>query len=176
MSRSALPVLMKATDDGALIPCGPFHADRAMKQFKPGHRYPMLPMEGRSDKSHNHQFAWLKEAWQSLPEQYASEPWAQSPEHLRKFALIRKGFCDTMTVAVGSNAAAIRTAAAMRRLDEYAVVSVEGSTVHVFTPQSQSRRAMGKERFQASKDAILDYIAGLIGVTPETLQRQREAA
>lgn len=175
MSRSALPVLMQATDDGALIPCGRFHAERAMQQYEPGRRYSMAPVEDRSTASHGHQFAWLREAWQSLPEKYAAEPWAQSPEHLRKYALIRTGYCDTRTYAVGSNAAALRVALMARDLNEYALASVEGSTVHVFTAHSQSYRAMGKERFQASKDAILTFIAGLLEVDPATLERQDAA-
>lgn len=129
----------------------------------------------RSERSHNHEFGWLRDAHASLPEQYAMEPWAQTPEHLRKYALIRTGYCTTDTVAVGSNAAALRVAAFVRGREEYTLTSVQGATVHTFTPESQSRKAMGKERFQASKTAIMEFIANLLGCTVEELARARSA-
>ena len=131
--------------------------------------------EPRSSASHRHEFAWLREAFKSLPEKYAMEPWAQSPEHLRKYSLIRTGFCTTETLAAGTNAAALRMAAFIRAREEYTLTSVEGSTVHVFSAESQSTRAMGKERFQASKTAIMEFIAGLIGCTPDQLPTQDAA-
>jgi len=35
---------------------------------------------------------------------------------------------------------------------------------------------MGKNRFQESKTAVLEFIAGLIGVEPEALANQERAA
>lgn len=105
------------------------------------------------------------------------EPWAQSDEHLRKYALIRTGFCSTQQQAFGSHAAAIAGAALVRSSpnEEYTLVSVQGATVHVFRPESQSVRAMGKERFQESKTAIMDFIAGLLGCTPDQLPKSEAA-
>jgi hypothetical protein len=57
-------------------------------------------------------------------------------------------------------------------MDEYALVSVEGSVVNVFSAQSQSQRAMGKQRFQASKEAVLDVLASMVGVKAEQLQHE----
>lgn len=162
-------------DGEAFVPVGGYHARQADEDYVIGMRYRLAPIDGRSDASHRHFFSALKEAWDSLPDKYAAEPWAQSPEHLRRYALIRKGFCDTQTVAAGSNAAALRVAAAMRGLNEYALVSVQGATVHVFQAESQSYRAMGKERFQQSKDAVLAFIADLLGVSPADLPRQEAA-
>lgn len=147
----------------------------ASEQFGAGELVTLAREEARSMASHRHEFAWLREAWKSLPEQYAMEPWAQSAEHLRKYALCRTSFCTTETVAAGSNAAALRMAAFIRGREEYTLVSVQGSTVHIFTAESQSVRAMGKERFQASKTAIMDFVAGLIGCTPDQLPKQEAA-
>lgn len=162
-------------DGESFVPVGDYHARKADEAYVIGMRYSMAPVGQRSRASHCHYFAALNEAWQSLPDKHAGEPWAQSPEHLRRYALIRTGFCDTLTVAAGSNAAALRTAAAMRSLNEYALVSVEASTVHVFQAQSQSMQAMGKQRFEASKEAVLGFIADLLGVDRANLPRNEAA-
>ena len=98
------------------------------------------------------------------------EPWAQSSEHLRKYALIKTGFCDTQTWVCGSKAEATRWAANMRPEDEYSIVVAQGNTVLRFIAKSQKMRAMGAQEFQASKTAIMDFIAGLLDVAPAELQ------
>jgi hypothetical protein len=142
-------------------------AERADKTYVVGEVYPMVDWHDRSQASHNHEFASLAELWSSLPEKFASEPWAQSPEHLRKFALIKCRYCDTQTYACGSRAEAERWARNLRPLDEYSIVTVEGSTVYRFTAQSQSKRAMGAKLFNESKQAIIEFIEDLIGVRKE---------
>jgi hypothetical protein len=151
-------------DGEAMVPASQFWARRADKQWVVGEVYHIVERHDRSQASHNQEFAAIGEMWKSLPERYADEPWAQSADHLRKFALIRKGYCNTQTYACGSRAEAERWAQNLRPLDEYSIVTVEGSTVYRFTAQSQSRRAMGKQLFQESKTAILEFIEDLIGV------------
>lgn len=169
------PVLIRWNGE-AFEPANPYQARIASEAYEVGLAVPMAPFEQRSTASHNHAFAWVAEAWNSLPEEHACQPWAATPDHLRKYALIRKGFCNSTQVVAGNHAAALRVAAAFRSLDEYALVTVDGQTVTHLTAQSQSMRAMGKKRFQESKTAILEYIAGLIGVEPETLAKQERAA
>lgn len=146
---------------------GRFHRLCAEK-FGQGEVLDFDPERPRSMVSHNHEFAALADMWASLPESLSEMPYAKSPETLRKHALIATGFCDVQTVACGSAAAAERVAAFSRNLacqaHGYAVVSVEGSTVRVFTPESQSMRAMGAKRFGESKRAILEWVDGLLGV------------
>ena len=141
-------------------PLRPALADR---HFVVDEDYLLVEHHERSQATHNHEFASITDLWKSLPERFSHEPWAQSAEHLRKFALIRTGFCNTQTYACGSRAEAERWAQNLRPLDEYSIVTVEGTTVHRFTAQSQSRRAMGAKRFQESKTAILEYLEDLIG-------------
>ncbi len=169
------PVLMR-WDGEAFVPANPYQARIASEAYEVGQAVPMAPFEQRSTASHNHHFAWVAEAWNSLPEGLACQPWAASPDHLRKFALIQCDYKNVMQVVAGNHAAAIRVAAAFRALDEYAVVSVEGPTVTHATAQSQSMRAMGKKRFQESKTAVLEFIADLIGVEPGALAKQEESA
>ena len=54
-------------------------------------------------------------------------------------------------------------------MDEYAIVTVSGPVVRKFTAKSQSISAMGKKDFQASKQAVLDFLSGSIGVDTGTL-------
>lgn len=130
---------------------------------------------GRSPSSHRHQFAWLKDAWGNLPESVQMMPWAETPETLRKHALIATGFHQTYTLDCGKEATARRVKAALVAAEAgkhgYAIGRVVGPVVTVWTPESQSVRAMGSKRFQESKAAILDWIAEKIGTTPEQLTR-----
>jgi hypothetical protein len=130
----------------------------------------MVEVEDRSMASHRHEFAWLKTAWDNLPEHLAAA--YHSPEHLRKRALSAAGFCSEIITDAGSHAAAERVAATCRFLDEFALVEVRGSAVIVRRAESQSWKAMGRERFQASKSAILEIIAGMVGVSQSTLSQQ----
>lgn len=146
------------------------------KDLVVGLTYQVEVRQERSKASHDQQFAEVAEAWKNLPERYHFEPWAQSPTHLRKYALIRTGFCHTQTYPCGSHAEAERWAANLRPLDEYSIVTVAGTVVHRFTAESQSYRAMGKKRFQDSKTDVLDFIAGMIHVEPTTLSANAERA
>ncbi|AKG94546.1 hypothetical protein Shpa_35 [Paracoccus phage Shpa] len=123
---------------------------------------------GRSTASHRHQFAWLTEAWITLPERLQQMPWAETAETMRKHALIATGFHQTVIVDCGSNAAAARVKAALvaaeARACGYALGQVRGRVVTVWTPESQSVRSMGGARFQESKTAIMEWVAAQLGV------------
>jgi len=47
---------------------------------------------------------------------------------------------------------------------------VRGHVVVMREAKSQSRRSMDKAEFQASKTAIMEHIAGLLGVTTQELE------
>ena len=145
----------------------------ANERYVIGERYRLEEMAERSQKSHSHFFASLNELWASLPEDKAVH--FPTPEHLRKFALIRCGYSDQRQVVCASKAEAQRVAAFVRPMDEYAVVTHHEAVVSVFTAQSQSRKAMGHKAFKESKDKVLDYIAGLIGVDRADVPQQEAA-
>lgn len=123
---------------------------------------------GRSDASHRHQFAWLKDAWLTLPESLKDAPWAETEETMRKHALIATGFHRTYTLDCGANATAQRIKAELVRAEAkaegYAIGQVRGPILTIWTPESQSHRAMGGKRFQESKTAIMDWVAAQLGV------------
>ena len=74
-------------DGEAMVPRHPRRADQL---FVVGETYPLIINEDRSVATHNHEFAWLREAWLNLPETLADL--YPSPEHLRKRALIEAGY------------------------------------------------------------------------------------
>ena len=115
----------------------------------------------RSGESHRHYFAVIKAAWGNLPEALVLE--LPSPKHLRKFALIKCGYCSKAEIIVQDNAAAIAAAALLQGMDTYAICEVKGRVVTVWRAQSQSMRAMGNKTFQESKSKVLDVISQLIG-------------
>lgn len=157
-------------DGESMVPATKREAKACDDQYVVGEQYRLADWEDRSITSHNHEFAWLHEAWQSLPETLADQ--YPSAEHLRKRALIQAGFYDEQVIDCGSNAAALRVAAAIRQRHEFSLVIVRGAFVFIRDAKSQSRRAMNKEEFQASKSAILEIIAELIGVNPQQLRKE----
>jgi hypothetical protein len=157
-------------DGEAMIPRHPRRADQL---FVIGQHYSLIEHEERSTATHNHEFAWLKEAWMNLPEALADL--YPTPEHLRKRALVQAGFYDETIIDAGTNAAAIRVASAIRAREEFSLVIVRGPAVVIRTAKSQSRRNMKKDEFQASKTAIMEIIANMIGTTAADLSQERAA-
>jgi len=135
---------------------------KAAEAYGAGEIVNLAPVEDRSAASHRHYFAAINEAWHSLNEEQTAQ-WP-SPEHLRKACLIRAGYRDERSVVCGSKANAEHVAAFIRPMDDYAIVSVSGTTVVVLTAKSQSMRAMGKQAFTESKEAVLNVLADLLGV------------
>lgn len=152
----------------AMVPHRRFQAE-ADRSFVVGESYRLVEWHDRSTATHNHEFAFVAEAWAQLPEHLTEQ--FKTPEHLRKRALIDAGFFNQQEVDAGSHAAALRVANFIAAMDEYSVVVVRGPIVIKRSPKSQSRRAMGKEEFQSSKQAVLEIVSALIDVKPETLAR-----
>lgn len=131
--------------------------------------YIMEPRESRSGNSHRHMFAWLNEAWKSMPERYTAA--FPSPEHLRKRALVEGGYYDETIVDFESKDAAIKAATAFRALDEFAWIVVRGHIVVIRRARSQAESSMNNLEFQQSKNVVLEKVAQLLGIEPEQLER-----
>lgn len=147
------------------------------ERFVVGEVYPLDQWVDHSEQSHRHQFAFVKEAWNSFPDALREQ--FPTPEHLRKHGLIRKGFCTMQQYTCGSRPEAKRMAIVLRQyLDEYAIIDMDEDRpiVTVLEAESQGFRAMNKKRFQASKEALLDFIAEISGVERETLAGVQESA
>lgn len=154
----------------ALEPVSPFMRRLANKDLVVGEQYTLVEEQPRSAKSHAHFFAVISEAHVNLPEHLAER--FPTAEGLRKYALIKAGYRDERTIVAASKAEALRLAAFIRPMDEFAIVTVNEAVVTVYTAKSQSLRAMGKADFQASKDAVLGIVAAMVGTTPDALRRE----
>lgn len=168
----APPILFTWTGD-SFSPAGSHWAKQADKHFVIGERYALIEHQERSQKSHAHYFAMVNDAWQSLPEHLAEQ--YPTSERLRKHCLIKAGYADSQTFVCASKAEAQRMAAFIRPIDEFSIVSVKEATVTRWTAKSQSVKAMGREDFQRSKDAVLQVLSDMIGTTPSELQKAKAA-
>lgn len=170
---SAQPLIF-AWDGEAMVPAGKYWARQCDEQFVVGERYRLVEENEQSDRSRAHEFAFLQEAWNSLPDELL----AQYPnvETLRKHGLIAKGYCTMVQHVCASGAEAQRLMAILKPYDAYAVVIARGNVVTVYTAVSQSRRAMGAAQFQASKTSLMEFVGDLLGVDPETIGKVERAA
>lgn len=139
------------------------------RQYAVGEEYALVVNEEASTASRGHYFASLKEAWMNLPEEIAKQ--YPSVEYLRKKALVETGHATEHVVICDTETEAKRTANLARALSGYAVIVRSGNVVKIFEAVSQSAQAMNKEKFQKSKDDVLDYVSKLIGVNRGELQK-----
>lgn len=156
-------------DGSAMRPIPRFERSCA-EEFEEEKLYRMEAVEERSSQSHSHYFASLTDAWLNLPEAIAVH--FPTVEHLRKFALIKTGYCNHSSIVTESNWAASKLGKFLRPLDEFSIVSVDGVVVSMFRAKSQSRKSMKKDEFQKSKTDVLNYVASLVNVDPSELGQQ----
>lgn len=167
----------------AMVP-HPRYAKAAEKQFVDGQEYPMIPSEERSAASHSHYFAAVNEAFKNMPENVADR-WL-NPQHMRKWALMDIGLYDEKEIEFDTKRDAMRFARHYRNWDmslplnerDYSRLFVPAKKINgtfkviVRTAKSQSRAAMGKQAFEDSKKAVLDYLEAAIGVPTGTLKKE----
>lgn len=153
--------------DGAFVPDGARLAAYCEEQFGEGEVVTFERHEERSTQSHNHYFACINEAWQNLPE---GDNRFSTPEALRKWALIRGGYCTVNDVVLPTPEAA-QTVAAFMGNSEGTIIVVRDCVVRRYTAKSQSMKAMNKDEFQRSKTDVLDIIAELLAVKRKELEK-----
>lgn len=161
------PILLTYLGQGRFKVPSDHWAHLADKHYAEGELVRMERHEMVSGASRGHYFAVLKDAHANLPDHWAVQ--FPSVEALRKFALIKAGYCDQHTFACASKAEAQRLAAFLKPVDEYALVVAKEATVTRYTAKSQSEKAMGKADFQKSKDAVLAIVAEMLGTTQKAL-------
>lgn len=125
-----------------------------------------LNQRQRTTASHNHQFAAIKDCFDSLPVRHANAPYAASAEAFRKHGLIVTGHCDVETLDMGDHDAALNAAPFIsktaKKAHGYAITVVRGSLIVCSTPHSQSYKAMGKDRFNRSKADVLEWASAIL--------------
>lgn len=149
---TAPPDIIHATPDGR------WSSRLAERSRTSSRAYRLIVAAERSAASHRHYMAAVGEAWANLPERLVEH--FPTPHHLRKWALIKTGHCHIEKI-VGKRRVAV---------NGYSVVVVDGPVTTVYTAKSQAVSSMGKTEFQASKEAVLDYLAKLIETTPDQLK------
>lgn len=154
-------------DGEQMIPTNRSMSKLCDELFVVGARYRLVEYEDRSINSHNHYFASLKTAHDNLSDELIER--FPTVEHLRKYALIKCGYFDSRSLVVKSNAQAEAVAKFMRPDSEFSVVVAKEATVTIFTAKSQKKTAMGAKVFHESKQAVLDFVASLIGISTEQL-------
>ena len=173
MADPAPPIKMRWTGT-ALEPVSGYWQRLADQYLVVGEVYRVVNEEEQSDKSRGHEFAFLKEAWNSLPDALLDQ--YPNPEIMRKHGLIAKGHCTMKQHVCASTAEAERLATILKPYDVYAIVRQRGPVVTVYTAVSQSRRAMGAKMFQQSKQDLMEFVGDLLGVAPETFGKVGDAA
>lgn len=170
MSETIPPLVFRWEGDAL----SPMHPKQCDKHLVIGQQYVLVEYKHRTAATHNHYFAAIANAWQSLPDHMLTE--YPHPEALRKKLLIRCGYADERSIVCASKAEALRVAAFIKPMDEYAIVTVREAVVRVYVAQSQSLRAMGKADFHTSKQRVLDALDDLLGVERGATATQGQAA
>lgn len=162
MSAPPIPCLWTGSEFRPM----PRFLSKARDAYGAGEIVTLAPIEERSEASHRQEFAWLREAWETLPDRLGDA--YPSVEHLRKAALIMTGWCHTRDYPCPNRKEAVRLAAALKyELDAYTVVLIEDAVVRVCRAKSQAKNKMKAADFQASKSDIMRWVGDLIGVDPK---------
>lgn len=102
------------------------------------------------------------------------ERWPNA-EVLRKSALIAIGYCDAITIACGSKAAAPGIANAFRLKDQYCIAIVKGDVVTIYTARSMARRALLKREFMDVAEKVFAWVHEQTGIDPGQSHEARAA-
>ena len=138
------------------------------EQFEVNEQVALIRFEERSMSRHKAYFASINEAWKNLAEEYDGR--FPSAEHLRATALVEAGYCTMEDHVLDSPDEAIKMAKTIRRHSPYTIMKRSGNVLRIFEPESQSVKAMSKERFDASCRAVLDIVASMSRSTPAQLR------
>jgi hypothetical protein len=149
------------------------HAKDCNAALVVGQSYMIDVAEPRSEAAHRSFFASINEAWKSLREDDAER--FPTADHMRRYALIKAGFCKRTDVVCANNNEAMRLAAMVKGLDTYSLTIVSERVVSTWTAESQSHKSMGKKRFDESQQAVRDYCASILGVESKELPESEAA-
>lgn len=137
------------------------------RQLVIGEFYRLEVYNERSPKFHDKYFATIADAWEHLP-----EPWSillPSPEHLRKHALIKSGYCDVAIFPMKSKAEALASLAQFKMFDGYCLATVTDNVVTVYRARSQRKVVQDARAFYDTAQKVFHVIGEMIGVDPLTL-------
>ena len=120
-----------------------------------------------ADPARRRYFAIIRESWQNLPDHLTQA--FPSSEHLRKWCLVKAGWCEVQLITVKTGSKEI--AAAMRKLNSFAVVSIHGDidcdVIRIAVAKSQTRRAQPKKQFMECAQKVYDILSEILGTDVE---------
>ena len=151
-------------DGDVMVPLARFK-HRCNDELVIGQQYRMSIEDDASRQSKGHYHAVIREAWKNLPEDIAEH--FPTSDHLRKWCLIKVGYCDQRSIVCRSDHEAAQFAAFIRPLDTYAIVTISGPIVCLYRAKSQ--RHQDRQEFQKIKTEIFDLLASMIKVEPKQL-------
>lgn len=144
-------------------------------------RYAFSEVDTRNMKLHAAYFASIGEAWKNLPEGWGD--YFKSPDHLRKYCLIKEGYCTTATFTLANEDEALAFAAYFRvpgESGEFRIIERRGNVVVVNTARSQQVLRKGKgmdaDTFKSSSRAVLNRLDIMLGTSRGTVAKQRASA
>ena len=166
--KNLQPVIM--TWNGQSMTPMPMSFPLCMRQFTIGEQYRLVAEEERSVQSHKHYFAAVYEAWQNLPEDLAAR--FPTAEILRHWCLVKCHYATEKTVVLET----MRDAEYLyeyicEKRDNDTFVQRSDNVIKIWTAKSQSTRAMDREEFQRSKEAVLGLLSELIGTSVGELKK-----
>lgn len=150
-----------------MVPHGRF-AQLCQRQYVVGDDYALGPVDEVSGKSRAHLFAALKDAWGNLPHEEKRFP---TPEHFRKWLCFQVGHCTETDFVLDTVKDAQRTALALRKADEYAIIIRRGNVVKFCTAKSLAGTAIKGQEFQVVKTKILDLASSMARTSREALEQ-----
>jgi hypothetical protein len=163
-----LPIYGVWRADGTFAPLPRFE-HRAAEQLVVGHTYRIVEGDEPSTATKNHLFLCIGEAFKNLPEHIAGR--FVSPEHLRKWCLIKEGYADERNLVFDTPGDAQRAAVLMSQLNnQFAVIVVRECVVSIYV--AKSIRPMDKKEFQECKEKVLDRLAAMLGIKASELLAQ----
>lgn len=162
------PVMYTWSDDEVMVPV-PRFLPLCRRQFAAHEDYALGIIENVSGKSRAHLFAAIKDSWDNLPGDGNRFP---TPEHFRKWLLVRVGHCTETNYVMDTPKDAARMARALRAADEYAIIVVRENTVLFATAKSIASTAIKHEEFQKVKTAVLDLASSMTGISRGALAKE----
>jgi hypothetical protein len=168
MSNRPRPVVFVYVGKGTMVALPRYH-NLCNAQFAVDEEYALEQVQGRSRASHNQYFAAVAEGYSNLAEEYAQE--FEDEDHLRYWCLCKAGFCTKTTWVLNTKEDARKMREALKKENVNTIVGVSDNVCTVYHPESQSRPAMRKERFEESKRAVLDLIASMANTTRKELEK-----
>jgi hypothetical protein len=150
----------------------PRFAERYEREFQTGKYYTLELVTERSRESHNLYFACVHVALANLQAPLADR--FADDDEFRKWCLIKRGFRHQRITVFSSNADAVLGASVAQNLRDFSVTVVEDNVLTVLTAKTQKFRrndpeGMDKKDFEASKEAVIEECAVLIGLSVEQL-------